>query len=177
MGKVNPYLAKASCSIGFDPISGSIEILNANGKKASAFQIMGYLFVAGAHFLRDFFIEAGDEELDAEVFAKILEGTQLEVDQDNDGVFYLVAGEKKISPLEMEVDLGLSCLKMADRPSQNVTVETKQGSAIYHIHNLNVYITADVVQQLNVNPQQVINMIKDQLRDEIEIQKRGKNSC
>ena len=30
---------------------------------------------------------------------------------------------------------------------------------IYNIHNLNVYIAAEVVTQLNTNPQQIVNII------------------
>lgn len=42
-----------------------------------------------------------------------------------------------------------------------------KGNTYYIIQNLNIYLTADVVQQLNVNPQQVINQLHEQIREEI----------
>ncbi len=39
---------------------------------------------------------------------------------------------------------------------------------IYNIHNLNVYIAAEVVTQLNTNPQQIVNIIHEHIRAEIE---------
>ena len=60
-----------------------------------------------------------------------------------------------------------------DEEKAPVVVESKHGTVIYHIHHLVVNITAEVVTQLNTNPQQVINVIQDQLRTElnkIEIQ-------
>lgn len=54
------------------------------------------------------------------------------------------------------------------RPVQNVRVKKKWGKTIYQIQNLNIYITADVVQQLNVNPQEVVNYLHEQIQEEIE---------
>ncbi len=50
---------------------------------------------------------------------------------------------------------------------QNVVVENKQGTVVYQIQNLHIHLTADFVNQLNINSQEVINNFKDQLRDEI----------
>ncbi len=50
---------------------------------------------------------------------------------------------------------------------QDVVVENKQGTVVYQIQNLNIYLTAEVVHQLNINPKEVINQIKDQLREDI----------
>lgn len=38
----------------------------------------------------------------------------------------------------------------------------------YHIHHLNVYIVADVVSQLNTNPQQIVNIIHEHIKAEID---------
>jgi len=43
----------------------------------------------------------------------------------------------------------------------------KNGNTYYIIQNLNIYLTADVVQQLNINPQQVINQLHEQIKEEI----------
>ena len=49
----------------------------------------------------------------------------------------------------------------------DITYEHLDGNNYYYIRNLNFYLTVDVVKQLNVNPQQVINMIKEEIKDEI----------
>ena len=51
--------------------------------------------------------------------------------------------------------------------AEPVAVERKEGNTIFHIQNLNVYLSADVVTQLNINPQQVINVIQDRLNAEL----------
>lgn len=43
-----------------------------------------------------------------------------------------------------------------------------KGNTYYIIQNLNIYLTADVVQQLNINPQQVINQLHEQIKVEID---------
>ena len=64
--------------------------------------------------------------------------------------------------------------EVPDSSVEDIDYFSLGGNTYYHIQNLNVYLTADVVQQLNINPQQVINMIKDQLKTEIEIQTKEK---
>ena len=53
------------------------------------------------------------------------------------------------------------------KPVENVTVKKKCGRTIYQIQNLNIYITAEVVQQMNVNPKEVINYLHEQIQEEI----------
>lgn len=43
-----------------------------------------------------------------------------------------------------------------------------KGNTYYIIQNLSIYLTADVVQQLNINPQQVINQLHEQIKVEID---------
>lgn len=50
---------------------------------------------------------------------------------------------------------------------QNVVVENKQGTVIYQIQNLHIHLTSEFVNQLIINPKEVINNFKDQLRNEI----------
>lgn len=44
----------------------------------------------------------------------------------------------------------------------------RRGHIVYHIHNLTINLTADVIHQLNVNPKEVVNMIHERLKDEVE---------
>lgn len=43
-----------------------------------------------------------------------------------------------------------------------------KGNTYYIIQNLNIYLTVDVVQQLNINPKEVINNIHEQIKAEVE---------
>lgn len=167
MGKAKQYnITTASCSIGIDPITGTPKIYAANGKEATAFQTLGYMFVAGAHFLRGLFIGSNNEEMSAEEFAKYLENTQLEVKQNELGYYYLAAGDKAIPPYN---PFALNCEAPSPTKPQ-VTVERKHGNTIYnvHIHNLTINITADVITQLNLNPEKVENIYQDKLIEEID---------
>jgi hypothetical protein len=53
-------------------------------------------------------------------------------------------------------------------PVQDVVVEHRDGNTYYKIQNLNVHLTVDVVHQLNINPQEVINNLKDEVRAELQ---------
>ena len=43
-----------------------------------------------------------------------------------------------------------------------------KGNTYYIIQNLNIYLTVDVVQQLNIHPKEVINNIHEQIKAEVE---------
>ena len=57
---------------------------------------------------------------------------------------------------------------ISDSPQDDgrTVVEHKEGNTYYKIENLNVYLNADNVHQLNLNPEKVINTIKDELKAE-----------
>ena len=57
----------------------------------------------------------------------------------------------------------------------DITYKHVDGNNYYYIRNLNLYLTVDVVKQLNVNPQQVINMIKEEIKDEIGRVRKSKD--
>ena len=44
-----------------------------------------------------------------------------------------------------------------------LVIEGKYGTVIYQIQNFNAYFTAEVVQQLNMNPGKVVNIIQNQV--------------
>ena len=58
-----------------------------------------------------------------------------------------------------------------EKVTDPVVIQNKQGNTTYIIQNLNIYITADVVNQLNLNPKEIINIIQDQLKEQIESRK------
>lgn len=55
----------------------------------------------------------------------------------------------------------------ASKTSEPIVIKTQKGTTIYQIQNLNIYLTAEVVHQLNLNPSRVINMVQEQLEKEI----------
>ncbi len=168
MGEAKTHkVVSASCSIGFDPITGAPTIYPASGKEASAFQILGYLFVAGAHFLRDLFTDSHDEELGAEEFTEYLGKTQIELKQDDKGRYFLAAGDKNVSEKLQTFNSSVEDCAAPDPTTPNVTVESKHGNTVYHIYNLTININADVVTQLNMNPEKVINLFEHNLEAEI----------
>ena len=59
----------------------------------------------------------------------------------------------------------------------NVTVRRQNGNTTYIFNNLNVYITGDYIQQVNVNPENVINNITRELTSAIKKKAvKGKSS-
>ena len=56
----------------------------------------------------------------------------------------------------------------ASKTTDPIVIKNQKGTTIYQIQNLNIYLTAEVVQQLNLNPSQVINMVQEQLEKEIK---------
>ena len=64
---------------------------------------------------------------------------------------------------------GDSTSPKADAPvgaTDSMCIERQQGTTIIHIHNLAITInlTADVVHQLNMNPEEVINQLTEQIQ-------------
>lgn len=59
---------------------------------------------------------------------------------------------------------------------ETVIIKDEHGVTHFHIQTLNVYITADLVQQLNVNPQTVQNILASKLKGLSEAVENGKQS-
>ena len=49
--------------------------------------------------------------------------------------------------------------------SSNVEVKVNSDGKVYNIRNLNLYLTAQTVHQLNTNPREVINNFQEQLKN------------
>lgn len=152
--------------------------------------LIASLFAAGAYSIRRIFSVTPDEELQVEQFRKILEQIKVEIEVQESGehttsVKQTVAPPPPPSPKKPEKKFSLTkCArkfkKWQFRRTRNalirdynklvapITVENKKGTTIYNIQNLNIYLTADIVQQLNINPQQVINQLHEQIKVEID---------
>ena len=76
----------------------------------------------------------------------------------------LAAGALHIGKLSSDDD---STSPIADAPVEatgSMYVERKQGTTIIHIENLTINLNAEVVQQLNMNPEEVINQLSEQIQ-------------
>ena len=88
----------------------------------------------------------------------------LKVDDHDGHVYTEVEGYPWLCSYSSEVDFGStskSCLPFGLHRRRE-----RQGRTIYQIQ-INLYLTADVIHQLNVNPKEVINMVHEQLKDEV----------
>ena len=85
------------------------------------------------------------------------------------------SGEVSVAAIKKEIEgIFIKPRPVRDRslrPIKPVFIERKQNSTVYHIQNLNVYLTAEVVHQLNMNPGQVINMVQENLEKEVLLTK------
>lgn len=57
-------------------------------------------------------------------------------------------------------------------PKENgpIVIKSKHGNITYNIYNLVININANVVTQLNTNPQQIVNVFEEPIRAEVEKQ-------
>lgn len=157
--------------------------------------LIASLLAAGAYSIRRIFSISPDGELQAEQFRKILEQIKVEVEVQESGEHITSVKQLAVPPppppftlpkeLEGKFSLGryarrrtkiffaqsrtAKCRDHRKRVSP-ITVENKEGATIYNIQNLNIYLTADVVQQLNINPKQVINQLHEQIKEELNSQ-------
>ena len=51
---------------------------------------------------------------------------------------------------------------------QDVVVERRDGNTYYKIEHLHIHLTAEVIHQLNLNPDNVINTLKGELKSEFD---------
>ena len=66
------------------------------------------------------------------------------------------------SPLLMRL-IAAGAVHIGKNPSDGDS-PSSQGTTIIHIENVTINITADVVHQLNMNPQEVINQLTEQIQ-------------
>ena len=78
------------------------------------------------------------------------------------GVFYTSKNYAK-GHLSTEGDTCPEPAKDVDVETSSVSIKNSQGTPNIYIQNLSINITAPVVEQLNMNPQEVINQFTDQI--------------
>ena len=76
----------------------------------------------------------------------------------------LAAGALRIGKLSSDDDRDSSKDDAPVKATDSMYVERKQGTTIIHIENLTINLTAEVVQQLNMNPEEVVNQLTEQIQ-------------
>ncbi len=105
--------------------------------------------INGTHFYTEFI-----------QYPNIVDGSICEIDECGD-VAAQIEKRKKKKKAHRHTYVISECAKVINYEKEPDVVESHRGTIVYHIHNLNVYLTAEVVTQLNVNPQKVVNLIQD----------------
>ena len=104
------------------------------------------LCVAGAYLLgKQFF---GEDDVETRV-SSMLEGMNLKLEVAEDDKKVTAETQLKEPTTQLHVET----------PTAPIVQETPQGTKVIHIENLNVYLTAELVQQLNINPKEVVNYL------------------
>ena len=115
--------------------------------------LVGTLLAAGAFYVSKLFTEdeskAGDND---NKILKSLQRTSLDVHIDNEGQMSTTVSTASETTASISVD-------------QQVKVENRQGSTVVHIDNLTINLNAEMVQQLNMNPKEVINQLAEQIKE------------
>lgn len=113
--------------------------------------LVGTLLAAGAFYVSKLFTEDESKTSDSDnKILKTLQRTSLDVHIDNRGQMSTTASTLAESSASANVD-------------QQVKVENRQGTTVVHIDNLTINLNAEMVQQLNMNPKEVINQLAEQI--------------
>lgn len=164
------YAAEKSCSIVFDALDATPTIVKANGEKANILDVVGYMFVASFYSIKRFFSPLDhkslrDEKLFVDELAFYLSYLTLNVEVDESGEHVVAVKAKEDWDFEQFRRLNHgACPPKEGKPTEPVAIEVREGNTIYQIQNLNIYLTADFIQQLNMNPKEVINHNDEQIR-------------
>ena len=150
-------VAKKSSSFVSNMLKDMTDILSAYSKKDVA-DYVGYLYAASAYSTWQTLYASKDKERIYEALQFYLSHLQLNVEIDDKG--------KVLNQIEAKVDATLfghrimnhgACLPKEGNKEDAKVIEVRKDSTVIQIQNLNIYLTADVVHQLNMNPKEVIN--------------------
>ena len=179
------FLTEKSCKVVQDALTHMEKMISAYSKDQYK-DLVGYLYAASSYSLIEKYISSENSALYDKILSIYLSYLKLTVEIDDKGNHRVNASEDndKLATVCQDIDY---CLDYAegeegsdgsDRcdeaprfsitrkdPEETKPIEVKEGSTVIQIQNLNIYFTADVVQQLNMNPQQVINNNTEFIRD------------
>ncbi len=122
------------------------------GSAVAASPVMvGTLLAAGAFYMSKLFTVDGDKEQDGKILES-LQRTSLDVHIQQDGQISTTVSTSTEAAASVKLD-------------QQVKVENHQGTTVIHIDNLIINLNAEMVQQLNLNPKEVINQLTEQIKE------------
>lgn len=135
-------------------------IINSPEQAGSILDLIAQMFVTGAYSINKLFASTHEGNNSFDVFSKLLSMLVLDVRVD------------KANKTVLSVEPSYRLVIAGDGPEEirhydEFTVTENDKTIIYQIQNLSIYLTADVVHQLNINPQQVINQLHEQIKEEI----------
>lgn len=112
--------------------------------------LVGTLLAAGAFYMRKLFSDDASSSGDGKILES-LQRTSLDVRIADDGQMTTTVSTATETSKTVKVD-------------DQVVVENHQGTTIVHINNLTINLNAEMVQQLNMNPKEVINQLTEQIQ-------------
>ena len=127
--------------------------------------LIGGLLAAMAYSTYDVFISYAASDPQGKHITDFLERTLLKIEVDNQSGKITTTSEitsrSRVKPSSSETTMP------ADK-DDTVIIEPREGKTVYVIQNLNINLTAEVIHQLNVSPQEVINHYHDLINEEIK---------
>lgn len=126
--------------------------------------LIGSYLAARAYSSYEVFISYRSDDADAYPVVDFLKRTLLKVEVDDHSGQVTTSSEVTPRPILEPCSLEKNNPEEKDN---TVTVEAKDGKTVYVIQNLYINLTAEVVHQLNLNPQEVINHLHGQIVEEI----------
>lgn len=115
--------------------------------------LVGTLLAAGAFCMSKLFTE-DDTKSQGDKILESLQRTSLDLQIQQDGQMTTTVSTSTETSATVKVD-------------QQVKVENRQGTTIVHIDNLTINLNAEMVQQLNMNPKEVINQLTEQIKKSV----------
>lgn len=112
--------------------------------------LVGTLLAAGAFYVGKLLAKDDSKSTDGKIL-ETLQRTSLDVRIADDGQMSTTVCTATETSATVKVD-------------QQVTVENRQGTTTVHIDNLTINLNAEMVQQLNMNPKEVINQLTEQIQ-------------
>jgi hypothetical protein len=132
-----------------------VEYRPFTGLATALLAVGSYYF--GMHFMPNKANKGAEKKL-----IEAISRTTLDVKVDSEGQVATIVNMKPPVAAKEEKTI------QPQEPEQNVVVEYRDGNTYYKIQNLNIYLTVDVVHQLNINPKEVINNLKDEVKAELQ---------
>ena len=112
--------------------------------------LVSTLLAAGAFYVGKLLSGDNDNSADGKILES-LQRTSLDVRIADDGQMTTTVSTATETSASVKVD-------------QQVTVKNQQGTTTVHIENLTINLNAEMVQQLNMNPKEVINQLTEQIQ-------------